>query len=101
MTEQNDLLKRELEKKGFKQDLMSNVFSRTFKQSCPRDANTNEKQILYILVRDDDMVDFKVISSGRTGVSFEISVMDIPKDKCIHRITEIEGRFADVIPFFQ
>lgn len=98
---QPDTIKTQLEKRGFVADISSNILSRTFRQSCPRDSLTNGCPVLYIVLRDDSQADFKVIASGKTGVRFEISVTDIPQDKVLHRITEIEGRFADAIAFFQ
>lgn len=98
---QPETIKTQLEKRGFVADISPNIFSRTFRQSCPRDSLTNARQVLYVVLRDDGQADFKVVASGKTGVRFEISVTDIPQDKVLHRITEIEGRFADAIAFFQ
>lgn len=97
---QPDTIKTQLEKKGFVADISPNIFSRTFRHSCPRDALTGDKQVLHVILREDT-ADFKVVATGKTGVRFEISVFDVPQDKVIHRITEIEGRFADAIAFFQ
>lgn len=98
---QPDTIKTQLKNRGFVADISPNILSRAFRHSCPRDSLTNDRPVLYIVLRDDSHADFKVVASGKTGVRFEIYVTDIPQDKVLHRITEIEGRFADAIAFFQ
>lgn len=101
MTDQQSPLARDLIKRGFSQDTLPNVLSRPFRQACPRDAASGSKPVLHIIIREDGRADFRVLAVGRTGVHFEISVIDIAQDKVLQRITEIEGRFADAIAFFQ